>query len=227
MDSSTAGKERAHSGERAASFEGTWPASSQHPIWQPSSQSASMAASQPASSPSCLCHPIGMEVSLSVTLAALPVDSSGSAHLGTIPGVTERAARGLDQKNWFAISELAGAKPIYDFSSELPGRGAKLASAHLERAKCLLHSGSMHSGDYCDGAAAVMVRFGAPVGTKHKGLWVSEGKCAPQPLYYLRFVWPAGGVSPDEDGWAANKGTERQNRGMEQRLAPAEMVAKI
>lgn len=27
----------------------------------------------------------------------------------------------LDQNNWFASSELAGAKPIYDFSSELPG----------------------------------------------------------------------------------------------------------
>lgn len=63
----------------------------------------------------------------------------------------------LDHNNWYASSELAGAKPIYDFSSELPGWGAKLAGAHLERAKCLLHSGSMHSGDYCDGAAAVMV----------------------------------------------------------------------
>lgn len=28
--------------------------------------------------------------------------------------------------------------------------GAKLAGAHLEPAKCLLHSGSMHSGDYCE-----------------------------------------------------------------------------
>ncbi|KAF0043458.1 hypothetical protein F2P81_004795 [Scophthalmus maximus] len=62
-----------------------------------------------------------------------------------------------DQNNWFAISKLAGVKPIYVFSPELLGSGAKLASAHLERSKCLLHSGSMHSGDYCDGAAAVMV----------------------------------------------------------------------
>lgn len=34
-------------------------------------------ASQQASKPPSLCHPIGMEVSPSVTLAALPVDSSG------------------------------------------------------------------------------------------------------------------------------------------------------
>lgn len=27
----------------------------------------------------------------------------------------------LDHNNWYASSELAGAKPIYDFSSELPG----------------------------------------------------------------------------------------------------------
>lgn len=59
-------------------------------------------------------------------------------------------------------------------------------------------------------------RFGAAVGTKHKGLWASKGNCAAQPLYYLRFFWPAGGVSPDEDGWAVNKGTQQQNRGMEQ-----------
>lgn len=70
-------------------------------------------------------------------------------------------------------------------------------------------------------------RFGAPVGTKHKGLWASKGNCAPQPVYYLRFVWPAGCVSPDEDSWAASKGTEQHNRGKEQRLAPVEMVAKI
>lgn len=55
------------------------------------------------------------------------------------------------QNNWFASSVLAWTKTIYDFSPELPAEGAKLASAHLERAKCLLHSGSMHSGDYCDG----------------------------------------------------------------------------
>lgn len=35
--------------------------------------------------------------------------------------------------------------------------GAELAGAHLEQAKCLLHSSSMHSGDYCDGAVVVMV----------------------------------------------------------------------
>lgn len=63
----------------------------------------------------------------------------------------------LDHNNWFGSSDLAGVKPIYDFSSELLGWGAKLAGAHLERAKCLLCSGSMHTGDYCDGAAAVMV----------------------------------------------------------------------
>lgn len=65
------------------------------------------------------------------------------------------------------------------------------------------------------------------MGTEHKGLWASEGNWAPQPLYYLRFVWPAAGVSPDEHSWAANKGTEQQNRGMRQRLAPGEMVAEI
>lgn len=57
-------------------------------------------------------------------------------------------------------------------------------------------------------------RFEAAVGTKHKGLWVSEGNLAQQPPYYLRFVWPAGGVSPDEDGCAVSKGPEQQNRGM-------------
>lgn len=70
-------------------------------------------------------------------------------------------------------------------------------------------------------------RFEAAVGTEHKGLWASEGNWAPQPQYYLRFVWPAAGVSPDEDSWAANKGTEQQNRGMKQWLALGEMVAKI
>lgn len=35
--------------------------------------------------------------------------------------------------------------------------GAKLAAAHLERAKCLFHSDSMHSGDYCDGTAVATV----------------------------------------------------------------------
>lgn len=53
-------------------------------------------------------------------------------------------------------------------------------------------------------------RFGAAVGTKHKGLWASEGNWAPQSLYYLRFVWPAGVVSPAEDSWAANEETEKQ-----------------
>lgn len=70
-------------------------------------------------------------------------------------------------------------------------------------------------------------RFRADVGTEHKGLWASDGNWAPQPLYYLRFVWPAAGVAPDEDSWAANKGTEQQNSGMKQRLAPREMVAEI
>lgn len=70
-------------------------------------------------------------------------------------------------------------------------------------------------------------RFGAAVGTEHKGLRASEGHWAPQPLHYLRFVWPAAGVSPDEDSWTTNKGTEPQNRGMKQRLAPREMVAEI
>lgn len=63
----------------------------------------------------------------------------------------------IDHNNWFGSTELAGANSIYDFSSELLGWGAKLASAHLERAKCLLYSGSMHTGDYCDGVAAVTV----------------------------------------------------------------------
>lgn len=63
----------------------------------------------------------------------------------------------IDHNNWFGSTELARANSIYDFSSELLGWGAKLASAHLERAKCLLYSGSMHTGDYCDGVAAVTV----------------------------------------------------------------------
>lgn len=70
-------------------------------------------------------------------------------------------------------------------------------------------------------------RFGAAVGTEHKGLWACEDNWAPQPLYYLRFVWPAGGVSPDEDRWAAHKGTEQQSRGMEELLALREIEAEI
>lgn len=66
-------------------------------------------------------------------------------------------------------------------------------------------------------------RFEAAVGTKHKGLWVSEGNWAQQPLYNLRFVWPAGVVSPREDGWAVSKGPEQQKRAMEQWLAQGEI----
>lgn len=59
--------------------------------------------------------------------------------------------------NWFASLELAGAKLVYDFISELSGCGAKLDGTHLEQAKCLLPSGSLHIGDSCNGAVVVMV----------------------------------------------------------------------
>lgn len=63
----------------------------------------------------------------------------------------------VDHNNWFGSTELAGANSISDSSWELLGWGAKLAGAHLKRAKCLFYSGSTHTGDYCDGAAVVRV----------------------------------------------------------------------
>lgn len=142
----------------------------------------------------------------------------------------------LDQNNWFASLVLAGAKAHLWFqfraaglrgqAGQCPsGAGQMSAPLRLNAQWWLLRwCGGGHGGVVINISPGLIPlvhkqRFGAAVGTEHKSMWACEGNWAPQPLHYLRFVWPAGGVSPDEDRWAVHKGTEQQSRGMEELLA--------
>lgn len=139
--------------------------------------------------------------------------------------------------NWFGSSELARVKPIYDFSSELPvlkgGQAGRCPSGAGQESALLRLNAHWWLLWWCGGSHGGVVINISPglIPLVHKQrlelLWElstkvrgpSEGSWARQPLCHLGVCpGPAAGVTPEEDGRAANKRTVEENRGMKPKV---------